>query len=458
MEWTTDDSTLFLCPDIFDNALAPIWDSCTDDDVMDRILNRICVIPDHPVAKLDEIFRIIYVKGLGACLYEMSNGAEITKMFFDAWSSSILQHTTLDSDLWRKNPDAIRNAIAIHREGFRFFSMKYHLFYDVFYLLSCGKGENLKETFVYDDAQVFLKPFCGLLTRHALKNTYLHFKEGKGCPKLAPALLCHKEKNESILCQKEKRILVVANVSAGKSTLINAIMGHRLNRTMNRACTNKIVTLRNKVEKDGMTVRLNKGRYAYFKRFDTINSNDFVDASLPFNSLLSESHICLIDTPGINNSEDQQHRQITEKAIKENKYDAIIYVSNSLYFGTYDERRLLEMLKKSTSKPIFFVLNQLDRFKKKEDSIEKMVSDYKSDLKKIGFRCPKVFPVSAQAALLKKLNPDEMDEEDAEDRQMFERKFKQDYYNLPSYVGEVYSDTTGLELLEDKIRKEITTK
>ena len=116
------------------------------------------------------------------------------------------------------------------------------------------------------------------------------------------------------------------------------------------------------------------------------------------------------------------------------------------------------MLKKSTNKPIFFVLNQLDRFKKKEDSIEKMINDYKSDLKKIGFRHPQVFPVSAQAALMKKLSPDEMDEEDIEDKLLFERKFQQDYYNLPKYVGEEYPDTTGIEMLEDKLRKEIITK
>lgn len=425
---------------------------------MDRILNRICVIPDHPVAELDEVFRIIYVKGLGACLYELSNGTEITKMFFEVWASSILQQASLDCDAWRKDTEYIGIAIAIHRKGIRFFSMKYSFFYDLFYLLSCGKGANLKDTFVYDDAYNFLKTYCGPLAKPALKRVYRYFKEDKGCSKIAPSLISHREKNERILCQEEKRILVVANVSAGKSTLINALIGHRLNKTMNQACTNKIVTLHNKVDKDVMTVRLSNNRYACFDRFDATNSHEFVDASLPFQSLLSESNICLMDTPGINNSENQQHRKITEKAIKENNYDAIIYVSNSLYFGTYDENNLLVMLKKSTSKPIFFVLNQLDRFKKKEDSIEKMINDYKSDLKKIGYRHPQVFPVSAQAALMKKLSPDEMDEEDIEDKLLFERKFQQDYYNLPKYVGEEYPDTTGIEMLEDKLRKEIITK
>lgn len=458
MEWTTDDSTLFCVLTFFDNATVPFKGSCIDDDVMDRILNRICVIPDHPIATLDNDFRIIFAKGLGACLYELSNGAELTKMYFDAWVSSFLQQTSLECEMWRKDSESIKNAISIHRKGIRFFSMKYHLFYDVFYLLSCGKGVNLKDTFVYDDAYNFLKSFSGLLTKPALKSVYLYFKEDKACSKIAPSLIEHKEKNDKILSQEEKRILVVANVSAGKSTLINALIGHRLNKTMNRACTDKLVSLHNKVVKDGMTVRLNNSGYAYFDRFDATNSNNFIDASLPFNSHLSETNICLIDTPGINNSDDLQHRQITEEAIKQSNYDAIIYVSDSRNFGTFDEEKLLVMLKKGTTKPIFFVLNQLDRFKKKEDSIEKMVNDYRSYLKKIGFRSPRIIPISAQAALLMKLSDKEMDEEDMEDRSFFERKFQQDYYNLPNYVGEEYSDFTGIELLEDRIQKEITTK
>ena len=103
---------------------------------MDRILNRICVIPDHPIATLDNDFRIMFAKGLGACLYELSNGAELTKMYFDAWVSSFLQQTSLECEMWRKDSESIKNAISIHRKGIRFFSMKYHLFYDVFSLVS----------------------------------------------------------------------------------------------------------------------------------------------------------------------------------------------------------------------------------------------------------------------------------------------------------------------------------
>ncbi|MBD5271700.1 MAG: hypothetical protein HDS42_00265, partial [Bacteroides sp.] len=115
-------------------------------------------------------------------------------------------------------------------------------------------------------------------------------------------------------------------------------------------------------------------------------------------------------------------------------YDAVMFVSNSQYFGTNDERHLLNILKSRVHKPIIFVLNQLDKFKQKEDSIEKMVGDYRSDLIKIGFRNPMVVPVSAAAALMFKTDERLLDEEDLMEKEIFEKKFQKEFYNLPSYV------------------------
>ena len=46
---------------------------------MDKILNRICNIDNHPIAKMDEKFRIQYVEGLAACLYYISKGSDNCK-------------------------------------------------------------------------------------------------------------------------------------------------------------------------------------------------------------------------------------------------------------------------------------------------------------------------------------------------------------------------------------------
>ena len=57
---------------------------------MDKILNRICSIENHPISTLGKDFRIKYVKGLGACLYVLSQNSPITKMLYCAWANSII--------------------------------------------------------------------------------------------------------------------------------------------------------------------------------------------------------------------------------------------------------------------------------------------------------------------------------------------------------------------------------
>jgi len=252
-----------------------------------------------------------------------------------------------------------------------------------------------------------------------------------------------------------KRILVVANVSAGKSTLINALVGYRINRTKTTVCTNKLLTLRNKVNaEDGIFIEDKSGTRTNIADVEAVDSNDFVYGTFMFNSSL-KGDTCLIDTPGINNSEDLTHKEITENAIREDDYEAIIYVSNCQYFGTNDERYILTYLHRQVNKPIIFVLNQLDRFKQQNDSISKMMADYKSDLIQIGFANPIVIPVSSLAALMFKLPTTRLDEEDEYDRSQMEKKFSREYYDLPTYIGKgshsYLLETTGIVALEEAI-------
>lgn len=192
---------------------------------------------------------------------------------------------------------------------------------------------------------------CEFLTKGALEKVYRFFLLGRPCSSIDDVLLNHKERNEGHLNKPERKILVVANVSAGKSTLINALVGYRLNRAMTTACTNKLVCLHNKTLPDGITTQNEHGDYSYFHDMESINSDKFVNAAFPFNSSLSSENICFIDTPGINNSNDFSHKKITERAILASAYDAVIYVSNCQYFGTNDERALLLFLRDYVRKP-----------------------------------------------------------------------------------------------------------
>ena len=164
---------------------------------------------------------------------------------------------------------------------------------------------------------------------------------------------------------------------------------------------------------------------------------------------MGKERICFIDTPGINNAEDSRHKQITEDVIKKGDYDAVMYVSNCQYFGTNDEHNLLKFLKANVKKPILFVLNQLDVFDPEEDSINKMLNEYKSDLKKFGFRDPEIIPVSAYASFLFRLDSSYLTKTEAIKQKNMIELFKDDYYNLPKYIGQGRSseilDKTGIK-------------
>jgi hypothetical protein len=420
---------------------------------MDKILNRICSIKEHPISEFDEKFRVTYLKGLGAFLYSISENSAVTKMFFTAWAQSILQNNVDVSGFWKNDIKAIKKAVSVQRKRFNFFSMKYSFFFDAFYLTYNFEKDKL--TTIYN----FLnKEVASYFTRGALQKVYDYYLDNKEPSKVLSILINHKKRNELYFTASPQKVLVVANVSAGKSTLINALVGYPLNKVRTTACTNKLVMLHNKRETDGITISKNTNdcyRYNYYNSIEQVDSNMFVEAAFPFNSSLSSKSICFIDTPGVNNVEDTYHRTITEETIRRNDYNAVIYVSNAQYFGTTDERALLEYLYENVRKPIVFVLNQLDKFKQKEDSIDKMLVDYDNLLNSIGFKQPVIIPVSAQAALLFKTDNTKLDEDELFEKELLQKKFEKDYYNLPQYIGVEIStallERTGILQLERTI-------
>lgn len=363
-------------------------------------ITRICSISNHPIKNFDEPFRIKYLKGLWVCLSKFKDKKKQIESLYKAWCLSIIDREPDSS--WLKEPELknISCTLGIQRKGFRFFTMRKEFFFDCFYFLSIVSKGDCEQMYEW-----LRKEHCGIFTRPLLKKVYAFFKDGMNEDIIPKELLEHKRMCEGFQSSREKRILVVANMSAGKSTLINALIGYRLNRTKTTVCTSKLCYIYNKPVEDGVLSYNNKKReYSYTMDTASVTSDSADKISLKFSSTLNNKKICLIDTPGVNNIENPEHRRMTEDAIKANNYDAIIYVSNCQYFGTTDERRFLEFLKKHSKRPIIFVLNQLDRFNPEEDSVIKMLNEYTEELKKIGFTNPIVLPVSAYMALLVKLD------------------------------------------------------
>lgn len=411
-----------------------------------NILVHTCRISDHPVKSFPQSIRLRYIKGLARVLYYLSDGNETMRTLFCQWAYSITDKD-MSSLFAQKSDDPVKDALSLNRVGFHFFRCKHEFFFDCFYLIE-----------TYDKALLpKLQNYLNLVgknyfTKEALSNTILFFNGARIPLKASRSQISHRDDNVSFKNRRCFRVLVVANVSAGKSTLINALLGYDFNKVKTTACTSRLCEIYNKPDKDG---------FAYYKasilqyeaNVDLHSSDEATQCSFHFESTLGNSSICLIDTPGVNNSTDQRHWKITTDAILTGNYDMILFISNGQYNGTVDERKIIDFIHKHCNKPVLFALNQLDRFKTPDDCISTMINDYTAEIRSVGFRQPKVIPVSALYALLTRRD-EKLEEDELEELSLLKKRFSKDYYNLPHYVGLMSNseiEKTGIISLEQEI-------
>lgn len=441
---------------------------------MNSILCQKVYIENHPVKSLTFKLKNQYVNALIAYVKYVLKSQNTSMMICNEWCSSIMG-TSYES-LVKRNVEGdlrkyINEGLTLKRIGFSFFRMKHQFFFDAFYLIFLSNDNDQDRVKYYNDAYFVLKnEFSNIFTRKSLDNSYRffvyqaeHLTEKRKTytfhdSKMPLALRKHYYDNIEVISKSWKRILVVANVSAGKSTLINALIGKRINESRTTACTSRLNYIYSS-KNPGMTI-LKNDRY-YFSDFNSYyGSDEFVVGATDFKGIL-KNNICIIDTPGMNNAEDKKHGEITAKAIEETDgYDIAVYVCNCQYFGTTDEKYLLTKLIKTTKDndiPVIFVLNQLDKFNPKEDSVEKMLREYELDLNEMGIANPVVIPVSSRYAMLLRTGVDGEDEEF--ELNQLKRKFEKDYFNLPKYlksnIGSQYSNRedykSGICCLENVI-------
>jgi len=261
--------------------------------------------------------------------------------------------------------------------------------------------------------------------------------------------------NRDFVARQEMRILVTANISAGKSTLINAIVGKPVTKAVQEACTSRLCFLYNKPFEDNhihlLASSLNLN--ATYDELRTAEKEAVCSIASFFRvSGRSQIRVCLIDTPGVNSAVNRDHGILTRKAIVEETYDKLIYVLNANVLGTDDEIRHLKYVYENVpGEKVIFVLNKLDDFKKTEDSISGSIEGVKRDLQKIGFKNPVICPFSAYFSLLlkMKLSNDNLSHDEQDIFDLFVKKF-----NKPEYDLSAYYDKTYMETLKDKYQTE----
>lgn len=259
--------------------------------------------------------------------------------------------------------------------------------------------------------------------------------------------------------RRRLNVLVTATMSAGKSTLVNVLAGERLVFSQNESATGKIYHILNKLDKTGFSrfeddLETFENAEALLDTHESQSNRDiYIAANFKY---FNEFPVEIIDTPGTNYSGDEKHLELTKRALQENNYDVILCVLNATQAGTYDERKNLQLVKK-TGKPVIFILNKVDTFDKKHDSIEESIKAARTDLANFGFDDPKILPVSAYLALLGQLDGNgELDEYTSFELELLLRKFsKYDFYQIDSKDKETKEEKAFKLSGMDNLKKEL---
>ena len=111
----------------------------------------------------------------------------------------------------------------------------------------------------------------------------------------------------------------------------------------------------------------------------------------------------LIDTPGVNNSEDERHGERTEEFLQKLKMGVVIYLMNATQLATNDDSLLLQQVvnhvkKQNGNVKIIFVINKIDALDLESESITGTVKRAKEYIVDHGIEKPIIYPLSARAA------------------------------------------------------------
>ena len=265
----------------------------------------------------------------------------------------------------------------------------------------------------------------------------------KRYPVLTQQLIQQYRENRRFWNYRETRFLITANMSAGKSTLLNALTGKVVSSMKSEATTAALHSVYDKPFQDGRTsawdgVFTMDADERTLLAYNAQNTTGKVYVSTYFATFVkkAERRFCLIDTPGVNSAMNGEHGRLTRKALQEETFDKLVYVFNANRLGTDEEMRHLKFVAEHVPKDkVIFVLNKLDAFNKKYDSIEASLANIKKDLLAFGYERPRIYPISAYFALLvkKRLTGEILTEDEQDSYALFAKKFGKPEYDISRY-------------------------
>lgn len=222
---------------------------------------------------------------------------------------------------------------------------------------------------------------------------------------------------------------VVATMSAGKSTLINALLGKKLMPSKQGACTATITKIQDDDDDTfkATAVDSNKTELSHYSNLDyktmkELNQNPEVSeiqvkGNIPFVTS-DEVSLVLIDTPGPDNARDKRHGEVTARALDQSSKMLVLFVMNGGKLHDEAQNAFLRRIAKSMSvggkqsrERFLFVINKMDEYDEEDDDIAgETIPDTIKYLEDMGIDNPNIFPAAAEPALLIKMYLDSHDE------------------------------------------------
>lgn len=273
---------------------------------------------------------------------------------------------------------------------------------------------------VFDDKEIQYK--------YKVIDDFLEYAEQSKYDIVKNALLPN-IKNIKNLRSTKIEVPVIATMSSGKSTLLNALIGQDFlheDTGATTATTCDIIVNNNlkdfyakAILNDNEEHNSNKEISEFLKRWNA-NANENIDNTnnvkkypdlkleiegpIP-NLNTSNFNLNFIDTPGPNSSQHSHHKEKTFSYLKDNQnLPIVLYVLDPEKMDSNDDDFTLEEISKvfknnnKNIDRIVFVYNKIDREDIEEKSIKDILNKVESFLERKGIKNAKIFPVSAQYA------------------------------------------------------------
>lgn len=210
-------------------------------------------------------------------------------------------------------------------------------------------------------------------------------------------------------------MIVLATMSSGKSTLINAMLDREILPSKNEACTAKVYSILDNDNANSPTlyVKNNNNKVTIYKddikaKLEEANDSNYVSeifiSGQVKHILNTDKSLLIIDTPGPNNSGDVFHETITMNVLNKINGGILAYMINATQIGIKDDKAFVEKVlayaKKHPRLRVVFIINKIDELDPEGEPINEYINIVRDYLLNCGAERPEIIPVSALGANL----------------------------------------------------------